>query len=322
MDAVIYCRISQDRNGEGLGVERQEADCRILAQSLGWNIAKVFVDNDVSAYGSKARPSYIAMLQHLATGSVGGLLSWHTDRLYRSVPDLSELVQVCEAHTVAIRTVKAGPIDLSTPTGRLNATMLASIARYEVERSAERIKSAKQQQALDGKFRGGPRPFGYEEGGMKVVTVEADAIRAAAEHFLRGGSLMSISKLWMSTGIRTARGNATWTASSVRKVLARARNAGLIEQAGKIVGPAQWPAIYDVDTLHAIRTLLDDPVRRTSISYERAHQGSGVYLCGVCGATMSVFSMGGRSGRQKYLDYRCSNKPHLSQRKEALDAEQ
>ena len=34
--AAIYVRISQDRNGEGLGVKRQREDCLRLAKRLGW----------------------------------------------------------------------------------------------------------------------------------------------------------------------------------------------------------------------------------------------------------------------------------------------
>ncbi|MER5688882.1 hypothetical protein [Streptomyces sp. NPDC002205] len=33
--AAIYCRISQDRGGAGLGVARQEEDCRALCARLG-----------------------------------------------------------------------------------------------------------------------------------------------------------------------------------------------------------------------------------------------------------------------------------------------
>ena len=313
VNAVIYCRISQDRLGEGGGVERQRADCQKLADELGWNVVHVYTDNDVSAYGRKPRPQYVKMLNRVADGDIGGLLAWHSDRLYRSIPDLSELVEVCEAHSVAIRTVKAGQIDLSTPSGRLNATMFASVARYEVERSAERLRSAKDQQARDGKFRGGPRPFGYKDGGMELEPAEADALREAAAHVLAGGSLMSVTKRWAIDGVKTARGRDRWTVTSLRKVLVRERNAGLVEQDGRVIGPALWPAIFDVDTLRAVQTILSDPSRRTAVSYERAHQGSGIYRCGKCEGPMKVYK--DSSGPI----YRCVDKPHLSQRKEALD---
>lgn len=315
---MIYCRISQDRGGEGAGVQRQRADCQALADELGWTVVDVFTDNDVSAYSGKQRPEYARMLERLSTGTLGGLLAWHTDRLYRSLPDLADLVRVCDENSVDIRTVKAGRIDLSTPSGRLNASMFASIARYEVERSAERIKAAKDQQALDGKFRGGPRPFGYEADGVTLRETEADALREAADQLLRGVTLMAITRQWKDRGLKTARGVETWTVTALRKVLVRARNAGLVEKDGVIVGPAQWPAIFDVDTLHAVRAVVTDPSRRTSVSYERAHQGAGIYRCGKCGGPMKVYTMGASSGR-RYKSYRCVDRPHLSARKEPLD---
>ena len=56
--AGIYVRISQDRGGAGLGVERQEEDCRALAQRLGWAVVEVYCDNDLSAFTGKRRPDY------------------------------------------------------------------------------------------------------------------------------------------------------------------------------------------------------------------------------------------------------------------------
>lgn len=311
--AVIYCRISQDRTGLRAGVDRQRADCERLAESLGWTVSHVFVDNDVSAYGRRPRPEYRRMLDMLRDGGVGGLIAWHTDRLYRSIPDLSELVEVCDDRGIEIRTCKAGEVDLSTPSGRLSATMFASIARYEVERSAERLKSAKDQQAREGKFRGGPRPFGYRDGGLELNETEATRLREAADHLLSGGSLMSVTRRWNQEGFTTARGS-KWTVTALRKVLTRGRNAGLIEQQGKVVGPALWPAIFDEDTLHAIRAVVSDPTRRTATSYERKHQGAGVYRCGKCGASMKTIKAHG-IGR----DYRCAEQLHLSQKQDPLD---
>ena len=42
--AAIYCRISQDRGGAGLGVTRQEEDCRALSARKGWDVVAFGVD--------------------------------------------------------------------------------------------------------------------------------------------------------------------------------------------------------------------------------------------------------------------------------------
>jgi hypothetical protein len=45
----LYCRISDDLAGAGLGVDRQRSDCAGLAAALGWQVVDTYTDNDVSA---------------------------------------------------------------------------------------------------------------------------------------------------------------------------------------------------------------------------------------------------------------------------------
>ncbi|QCQ91762.1 recombinase family protein [Rhodococcus sp. SGAir0479] len=116
--AVVYTRISKDRVGAGLGVERQREDCQKLADQLGWTVARVFSDNDISAYSGKPRPEYRAMLDALDHGEAQAVIAWHTDRLHRSPSELEEFITLCERRSITVRTVQAGELDLSTPPAR------------------------------------------------------------------------------------------------------------------------------------------------------------------------------------------------------------
>ena len=51
----IYARISSDREGDQLGVRRQVEDCRRLAERLEYEVAGLYVDDDISAWSGKAR---------------------------------------------------------------------------------------------------------------------------------------------------------------------------------------------------------------------------------------------------------------------------
>lgn len=161
--AIIYCRISRDREGAGLGVERQREDCEALATSLGVDVIAVYTDNDLSAYSGKPRPGYEKLLEDLRAGRADTVLAWHTDRLHRSPAELETYIDVCEPRRVQTRTVKAGHLDLTTATGRMIARQLGVQARYEVERMVERQKRTRDQMAAQGKHFGGRRPFGYED---------------------------------------------------------------------------------------------------------------------------------------------------------------
>ncbi|MFE5895816.1 recombinase family protein [Streptomyces sp. NPDC056488] len=167
----LYARISEDREGAGLGVERQIDDGHTLAAQLStseveYRIVRVFQDNDLSAYSGKPRPDYLAMLQALRDGEGDCVLAWHTDRLHRSPAELEEYIDVCEPRKVDTRTVKAGHLDLTTATGRMIARQLGVQARYEIERMIERQRRKREQMAERGEYFGGRRPFGYESDGI------------------------------------------------------------------------------------------------------------------------------------------------------------
>jgi len=298
MRAAIYARISSDREGAGLGVQAQEQDCREQADNLGWTVVAVYTDNDISAYSGKPRPGYRSMLAAIEQGQVDAVLAWHTDRLHRSVTELEEYASVCDPNRVATHTVKAGHIDLSTPSGRLVARQLGAVARYEVEHMVERQKRAKIRSAQSGTWLGGRRPFGYEPDGVTVNELEASAIRSAAAAVLAGASLRGIAKEWNAQGIATATGR-QWDMTGVRRVLLRPRNAGLMEHKGQIVGPAQWRRILPEEQWYALRSFLTDPARTITTGNARRWLGSGLYHCGACGQTVIGSTANGRRA------YRC-----------------
>ncbi len=72
--AAVYCRISKDAERRGLGVARQEKECRALCERRGWEVGEVFVDNDLSAFATKRRPGYEALMEAVAAGTVGAVV--------------------------------------------------------------------------------------------------------------------------------------------------------------------------------------------------------------------------------------------------------
>ncbi|MFF2452124.1 recombinase family protein [Isoptericola sp. NPDC058082] len=320
LPAAIYVRISRDKAGAGLGVDRQEADCRALAERLGWNVVAVYADNDISAYSGKPRPQYRAMLDAVKTGKVRGVVAWHTDRLHRRTLELEEFVTLAETHHLQVQTVTAGTLDLSTASGRMVARMLGAAAQHEVDHARERMQRKRAQMAANGEYRGGPRPFGYEKDGYTVRESEAEVIRQATEAILAGRTLAAVARDLNAQGSTTSTGNA-WSYMRLRDMLARPRNAGLLHrgkvgrQDMQIVGPALWPAVVDEDTWRALHARLIDPSRRKQDGNDTRWLGSGIYRCGRCGSSMRVTAIGGtgaKRGGKRVYHYRCQAAAHLT----------
>lgn len=315
--AAIYCRISRDRVGAGLGVQRQEEDCRALVQRHGWTVTSVYSDNDLSAYSGKPRPGYRQMLADLDAGAVDVVVAWHTDRLHRSPVELEEYISISERRGAPTHTVKAGPLDLATPSGRLVARQLGAVARYEVEHSIERQKRSKLQAATEGRWKGGRRPYGYEPDGVTIQETEAAVVRQATDALLAGESLRALSAELNARGAVTSTGRA-WSASELRKVLLRPRNAGLMEHQGVVIGVAGWEPLVGEGRWRALVSLLTDPARRTSWSTGRRWMLSGVAECGVCGG--SIFCTLVSSGAQPAPTYTCREAKHIGRNANELDA--
>lgn len=313
MRAVIYTRISDDQAGKGLGVARQLEDCQALADKLGWPVVKCFDDNDISAYSGKRRPGFEGMLEAMKEGQFDALLCWHTDRLYRNMKDLERVIELADAGRIEIRTVQGGTLDLSTSAGRMVARILGSVARQESEHSSERRKRANIQRATSGAWVAARRPFGYTMTGDPLEP-EAAAIRAAASDVLSGKSIRAVVREWNEQGLQTTGSATAWTGPMVRRLLVNPRYAALVVHQGKVVGPGTWTPILDEDTHHGLVAYLGDSTRINKVGFERKYQGTGVYRCGVCGATAVAYSA---SGGKKNA-YICPHR-HVRRQRDALD---
>ena len=78
-----------------------------------------------------------------------GVVVLRIDRLFRLNDELETLIDLSERHGGRVVTVE-GDIDLATPSGRLVARVLVSVARAEMETKSARHKLANRQRAEAG----------------------------------------------------------------------------------------------------------------------------------------------------------------------------
>ena len=306
MNAGIYCRISEDREGAGLGIERQREDCEALAMERGWEVVGTYADNDISAYSGKTRrPEYRRLLTDVQAGRIDVIVAWHTDRLHRSPRELEEFIDVCDAHKIRVETVRAGELDLRTPAGRAVARTLGAWARYESEHKSERIRRKQAELAQRGlPYGGGLRCYGYTKDRMNLVAEEAVIIREMADRVLAGETIWSVSHDLNQRGLVTTTGG-RWTDTGVRKILLSPRMAGLIQHATVGRVRAQWPAILTEEQHTRLVALLTDPSRRTPRGAPRRHLLSGLLRCGECGERM----VAAKRRDNHSLHYTCQKRP-------------
>jgi site-specific DNA recombinase len=285
--AAIYCRISSDPTGLAAGVERQESDCREFCDRAGWDVAEVYVDNDLSAYSGKPRPAYARLMADIEAGRINALVAWHLDRLHRRPAELEEFIETCErAGLTRIKTLH-GDVDLTNSSGRLHARMMGVVARHSSEHSSERIRRKLRDSAEKGKpWPGGVRGYGYEADGRTIRPDEAAVIREAAERVLAGESLRQILADFNRRGVPTVRGG-RWAFTTLRQMLTAPRLAGLRTHHGRVVAEGDWPPILSRETHELLVATLEarKPEKKgRPFSYLLT---GGTAVCGICGVALA-----------------------------------
>jgi site-specific DNA recombinase len=301
--AAIYTRISSDQDGTGLGVARQEQDCRALAERLGWSVAEVYRDNDVSAYSGKKRPAYGRMLEDLRAGRRDAVLIYHLDRLTRRPIELEEFVTATAAGGVKHVKFVAGDADITTGDGLLVLRLMAAVAANESSSKSRRMKRKYQEIAEKGlpMMGGTNRPFGYRPDRVTIDEAEAEAIRDMVDRYLAGESWMSLTA-WTQQHQMLSPAGKPWASAALRNMLTSARIAGLREHNGQIVGPGVWPAIITPEQRQAMLDLVQSR-KSTGRRTPRRYVLSGMLRCHRCGGKM--FS----AARADYRRYVCLSGP-------------
>jgi site-specific DNA recombinase len=314
-----YCRISKDKIGEELGVQRQDEDTEALAQRRGLTISQRFVDNDRSATYGGPRPQYAELIEAVKRGEVDAVLVYAMGRLWRNRSERAAGIELFRQHGVSVLCVKGPELDLTTAAGRMLAGVLGEFDTYEVEQMSEREQRKMLQNVQQGKPPTGPRCYGYSPSGLELVLDEAEDVRGMFDDLLSGASLSGMAA-GMNARDRPNRNGEKWTHNTIRNVLLNERYAAQREYLGELY-PGKWPAIVTEDTWRAAKHLLTDPGRATSPGPGRRWLLSGIALCGVCnnGTTVTSGSRGGKNASTPQPIYRCRKSKHLARFTEPID---
>ena len=335
--AIIYARISRDKTGQALGVERQEYECRKYAERVGLEVVDVLKDNDISGYTGARRPSFERLKQLIIDREIDAIIYWKQDRLARTQLEFWQLVDIAMPKGrgdsgVGLHPTLGGKLDLTTSDGLLRAGFGALMAHHESAIRGERITSKQRQKAQANEWLGGARPLGWNvvEKKLEVNEREAEAIRQAAEDILAGKAVRAVVREWKDPSrpggpILSTHGNEI-SPFQVKSILRRTRNVGhnvieLDDGLGPIV--TQTPPIMSQELFDRVNAFLSTPSRKSGRTNRARHLLSGIAQCH-CGELMEtrhISSKGKRNANGGYVQYTCkaSGTGHVSKRKEYVD---
>ncbi|GLZ01711.1 recombinase family protein [Actinoplanes sp. NBRC 103695] len=256
------------------------------------------------------RPGFRRLIKRIRTNKSNAVLTVDLDRVVRDPRDLEDLIDVVQERRANVQSITGslrftdGGDDAEITLARVMVTMANKSSRD----TARRVSAARLRQALHGEFGGGTRPFGFCLGppklpqgstsdehpcpwhggrackaGITPIASETSIVVDCTERALQGVSFKLMAAELRRKGVPTVTG-ASWSAGTLREILLRPRNAGLVVYRKKIVEGvvAPWKPIVPRHVFDALQLKLTHPARHTGPGPAPKWEGSGLYRCGIC----------------------------------------
>jgi site-specific DNA recombinase len=238
--AVIYARVSTDKQRDNYSIQTQVAECASYARQKGYSlVGEVYIDPDtgnevsdmpgmIPAYVDDIssweynRPGLDSLIGFLKKGGADLVIVHSIDRLAREPEKLRIFEYGFMTYHAEVEYVKGEYQD--NPEGQFFKTVISASAKLENDWRVERCNRGKREKARAGLFVAGRPPFGYvidknALGGLAVHPEEAEAVKIIFDLYINQSmSIRNIVRELNERSIPTRQGGA-WGKSSVNRIL-------------------------------------------------------------------------------------------------------
>lgn len=299
--AVIYCRVSTDRQEEeGYSLDSQLSLLRTFAQSRGFVVVKEYVE--ASSGSKQGRKEFAKMLHFVEANGIGAILCEKTDRFTRNWHDYLKVTSL----PVDVHLVKEGRVigPSSSSSDRLIHEMMTLMAKNFSDRLREEVSKGMVEKARQGMFPS-CAPIGYlnvKVGHRKDIVQDPDRaplVRQLFEAYALGDhSVVTLTAFARRIGLRTRNGK-PFARPSIHRILTNPLYCGRIVW-GDVQSAGTHEPIVSMDLYQKVQDKLQGRHSNAG-SGAKEFTYRGLMTCGHCGCVITAETKKG-----KYIYYRCT----------------
>ena len=182
----IYSRVSTEMQVEGYSLEAQKNCLTKFAEREEMQIVNYYEDAGKSGKSIEGRPAFKKMLSDIESGqSVDYILVYKLSRFGRNAADILNSLELIQTYDVNLICIEEG-IDSSQTSGKLLISVLSAVAEIERENILEQTMNGRREKARQGKWNGGPAPYGYmiKDNMLCVNEDEAELVRLIYDKYV------------------------------------------------------------------------------------------------------------------------------------------
>lgn len=222
---ALYARQSIDKK-DSLSVEGQIEQCKLKLEPC--EQFKEYVDKGFSGKNTE-RPSLNNLLRDVENGVIDGVIVYRLDRFSRNIVDFYNMYEIMRKHDCKFISVSEC-FDTYSAMGRAMMGILVTFAQMERENIQQRVKDNYYYRiAEDGRWAGGPAPYGFRNAKTKEGKPTLEAVREEIEVVKLifnmyadsvSVSLGEVAKVLREKGYTCSKSKkATWDSSTISKIL-------------------------------------------------------------------------------------------------------
>ena len=182
---VLYPRVSTEMQVDGYSLEGQKNSLKRFADREEMEIVDIYEDAGKSGKSIEGRPAFKKLLSDVENGlDVDYVLVYKLSRFGRNAADILNSLALLQTYDVNLICIEEG-IDSSQTSGKLLISVLSAVAEIERENILEQTMNGRREKARQGKWNGGPPPYGYmiKDGVLQIEEDEAKIVKMVFEMY-------------------------------------------------------------------------------------------------------------------------------------------
>ncbi len=284
---AAYLRVSTEEQAEqNISLPAQKSRLIQYCQSREWIIHDFYTD-DGQTGKNLDRPAMKKLIFDARQKKFDMVLVIKLDRLSRRQQHVLYLIEdVFTPNEIGFNSVTES-FDTTTPMGRAVLGIMAAFAQLERETIVERVVDAKIESAKQGRYMGGPSPFGYSHDPANKSLVidpdQADIVTMIYDEYLtRQAGYQAIADTLNERKIKAPQIK-YWRKETISKILSNPFYAGYLPHKGNLYN-GKHSAIIPKEKWNEVQSMLSN--RSSSFSKPGDFLLSGNIYCGECNARM------------------------------------
>ena len=182
---LLYSRVSTEIQVDGYSLDAQKNGLKRFAEREEMTVVDMYEYAGKSGKSIEGRPAFKKLLSDVENGlDVDYVLVYKLSRFGRNAADILNSLALLQTYDVNLICIEEG-IDSSQTSGKLLISVLSAVAEIERENILEQTMNGRREKARQGKWNGGPPPYGYmiKDGVLQIEEDEAKIVKMVFEMY-------------------------------------------------------------------------------------------------------------------------------------------